>query len=81
MMTTPTANSVVNTTPMLVSSGTSARVWNSCVRNPVRTPTTIAPMKIGINCALPVSRNTVPMAARMEWLMASPSKLMRRKTR
>ena len=80
IMRTPMAKSEVNTTPMAASSGTLAMRWMVCERKAVSTPTMVAPMNMGRISRLSVSMKAITKPGKMAWEMASPSRLMRRRT-
>jgi hypothetical protein len=81
MSATPSANNAVNTTPKLTSSGKRTRRCSHCDITAVSTP----------NAAAPTTRDQLPnsrvqkkpraMPGKTAWLIASPSKLIRRTTR
>src|ERR1051325_6962700 len=80
-MTSPSANSDVNTTPIDAPSSTLPIVRIHSVSSAVSTPTTTAPTNIGQLLRLPLMKNAAASPGNTAGLIASPSILIRRKTR
>ena len=79
-ITTPSANSDVNVTPAPASSAIPPSVRNNCVSQTVRSAAATAPTSTSRPPGLPPASTATTMPGRTAWLIASPTRLIRRTT-